>query len=108
MIPGGGGGIGAIFGLDGRLRIVGCGMLTTAGAFEFEPLPIIVSLIVSIELEVTCSEIIVSGEIGKKFDADLNDTLCTSSQCKNLIDRTPKRGPKLWMYLHLLFLNQTT
>ena len=72
MIPGGGGGIGAIFGLDGRLRIVGCGMLTTAGPFEFEPLAIIVSLIDSIELEVSCSVLVVSGDIGKKFDADLN------------------------------------
>ena len=75
MMPGGGGGIGAIFGLDGRLRIVGCGMLTTAGAFEFELLPIIVSLIDSIELEMTCSDIVVSGQIGKKFEADLKS--CT-------------------------------
>ena len=28
--------------------------------------------LIVIELEVTCSEIVVSGEIGKKFDADLN------------------------------------
>ena len=38
------------------------------------------------------------------FDRGLNQTLCTSSQCKRMIDRTPNRGPKLWMYLHLLFL----
>ena len=71
IMPGGGGGMGAIFGLDGKLTIVGCGTVITGDAILVEPPATMVSLIDSIEYDVTCSFEADSGEAGKKFEADL-------------------------------------